>query len=320
MPTPEVTLPPEPLLDGTYLAAVAQQYDEPDYVANLTSIVNIYTREQQEQAGKALAAPDHGLDGIKYRARRDLEPALSAFDAQFSTAYAARHSPTPTLTEFGFQQEAALIGKNRQAAIQAVVAPLREELRTLETKTAEQIARARPGVTDEHREAATTLAYNVAILAPGPALAEVARWVGEAVAAKDLSRAVAILPYLRGLEGEPKYRNALAEVHGLIAHVEAVSRTWQSVTSAARMQRIQRLQYELDRLTELAQHPNGEAQRYLANQPGWTFKQPPPVDAPRDPSGKFTPTGKGTLRRAHLTPEQRAQAEAARLARQKRED
>src|SRR3989442_11500354 len=302
-PSAPVAEPSAAELDATYLDRLAQHYTEPAPVENLTAVVNLYVRAQQTQAGKMLAAPDHGLDSVRYKALA-VVPLVDAFDAQQATIDSGRTGPYATLTERGHQQQSAVITENRQAAIHARLTPLREELKTLEAKATEQIALGRNRVTDADRDAATELAYRVTVLAPGQALLEITRWVGEAIGAQDMGRAVSVLPFLKSLMADARYTantGVVSEVAGLIAHVEAVSTTWKSLTAAARLERINRLHWELDALTAAAQQ-RGQVQAWVKNTPGWqAITAPPPVA--RDSDGKFTNKGDKTFRRVKLSPE-----------------
>src|SRR5438132_1485491 len=105
---PETITPIGGDVNATYVAALAQQYVTPDHGANLTAVVNLYAREEQEQAGKMLASPDHGLDTIKFKARSGLEPVLATFDAQLAAIEQARSGPVPTITQRGFDEQAAV--------------------------------------------------------------------------------------------------------------------------------------------------------------------------------------------------------------------
>src|SRR5207247_7749636 len=136
--------------------------------------------------------------------------------------------------------------------------------------------------------------------------------------AQDMGRAVAVLPFLKSLQADARYvanTGVLSEVAALVAHVEAVSTTSKTLTGAARLERIGRLEHELTGLRAAAQE-RGQVQHWAKNTPGWTFTTPPPAP-PRDSDGKFTGKPDKSFRRVKLSPEARAAAEAVRIRRSK---
>src|SRR5207247_11126865 len=96
-PSAPVVEPSAAELDATYLDRLGRHYVEAAPVENLTAVVNLYVREEQTQARRMLAAPDHGLDGLRYKALA-VVPLMAVFDEQQAATDSASQGPYGTLT------------------------------------------------------------------------------------------------------------------------------------------------------------------------------------------------------------------------------
>ena len=317
--TPAVTPQLDDVVSDTvYLDALKEHYTPEDFVGNLTRAVNEYSRVQHNEANTYIVhGTDPVLDRIKYDARTAVEGVVAEADARIADIQ--QRVLGGMLTPRGQQAEQADISSKRAASLKSITEPLRQQLKAAAEQNAKELTATRPTVTPEHREAASSLMWEVAPMAPGQQLEQFTRFITEAITEQDFGRAVAVLPYLQTLEADPRLHSvagAIGTIKSLIAAVYAASITGKHLIVKTKGERIERLQYELDQLTRVAHRNGAETLQWLANQPGWQFKQPPPIV--RDVHGDRGPlkaATTATFRRIHLTPEQRKAADDERRKR-----
>src|SRR5438309_3447825 len=124
----------------TVSAGRAPAAEAPDAVERLVTAVRAYRQEQDAVATRMLAAPDPTLDRVRGTVRSALEPLIAAFDGQVRAATRAASGPDATVTPRGLDRQLVEIARQRAAAVEAVVGPVREALAAAEQKVRAQIA------------------------------------------------------------------------------------------------------------------------------------------------------------------------------------